>query len=371
MTRPATPSAHGDAGNVMSGNVAERHRDTSGRRRQPTVFAQPDRREALSTAAMGNSSRTASASRVRRPRLSVASAWRANVIGGNGQNGIGITAARPVSRGHVRSRRQHDRVTFAAQHRRQRTERHPPRVLDERHHRRRYAGRDEPDLVERAQRCDGALRQRQPDQRNNSIADNSILGIDLGNDGVTGERRRRRRHRPEQSPELPGADGDAAGVQGTLNSLANTPFSSVLRRTCLRRLWQRRRGTFLGAVTVNTDGSGNAAFRCRRARGPVRHRAPRPDAGNTSEFSACVIVPAARADGRPGADDDGLGGPGCPRHAVELCADGAERRAAAGGRCADHRHAAGRPDRDGRLGLPGRLHDRDELGDVQHRHAGR
>ena len=66
------------------------------------------------------------------------------------------------------------------------------------------------------------------------------------------------------------------------------------------------------------------------------------------------------ADGGPGADDDGLGGPGRLRHAVQLRSDRAEPRAAAGGRRADHRHAAGRTDGDGRLGLSGHLHDRDD-----------
>ena len=80
--------------------------------------------------------RTASASKGRRPRSIGGVGLARNIIGGNGQNGIGIYGSTTGAAGARHAdRRQHDRLPLAAQYRRQRTERHPPRARDQHDHR--------------------------------------------------------------------------------------------------------------------------------------------------------------------------------------------------------------------------------------------
>ena len=63
--------------------------------------------------------------------------------------------------------------------------------------------------------------------------------------------------------------------------------------------------------SVTTDANGNAVVPAvRRAAGTIVTATATDGTDNTSEFSACVTVPAAAADGRPVDDDDRLGGSG-------------------------------------------------------------
>jgi parallel beta-helix repeat protein len=97
--------------------------------------------------------------------------------------------------------------------------------------------------------------------RANSIGDNGGLGIDLGNDGATP-------NDPldadvganglQNSPIITGATGGATTtVSGTLHSKPNTTFILDFYANSTNDLEGER---YLGAISVTTDGSGNATF---------------------------------------------------------------------------------------------------------------
>ena len=183
---------------------------------------------------------------------------------------------------------------------------------------------------------------------NNSIADNAILGIDLGNDGVTANDAGDGDAGPNNLQNFPVLTAACVGgVQGTLNSLAelavHDPVLRAMRPATRRATAKGRR--FLGRRDrQHRRRRQRVDSAVRRGGGTDRDRDRDLErGGDTSEFSACVTVPAAPPIGRPVADDDRLGRPGRLRHAVQLRA---RRRRTSGPQPAvgvrDHRHAAGR-----------------------------
>ena len=77
----------------------------------------------------------------------------------------------------------------------------------------------------------------------NSIANNAILGIDLGNDGVTANDAGDGDSGPNNLQNFPVLTATASGVQGTLNSQANSAYTiQFFAQYGLRRLGQRGRG---------------------------------------------------------------------------------------------------------------------------------
>ncbi|MGE5276297.1 MAG: right-handed parallel beta-helix repeat-containing protein [Acidobacteriota bacterium] len=134
----------------------------------------------------------------------------------------------------------------------------------------------------------------------NSIRGNATLGIDLAPDGVT----------PNDAgdadgganllqnfPELSAASssGSTTSAQGSLDSLPSTQFRIEFFASVLCDASGHGEGRFfLGAADVTTDPSGTAAIDAvlpAAARGPFITATATDPAGNTSEFSACVLVP--------------------------------------------------------------------------------
>ncbi len=150
--------------------------------------------------------------------------------------------------------------------------------------------------------------------RGNSIYSNQMLGIDLGNDGVTpnGQAGRTGPNRLQNYPLLSSAqtDGTNLTISGVLTSTADTTYTVEVfdSPTCdLSGFGQGQ--VFLGFVSVTTDGSGMASFTLQdgsaMAGSFVTTTATDPN-GNTSEFSACTQVietppttPGGTATGTP------------------------------------------------------------------------
>lgn len=134
----------------------------------------------------------------------------------------------------------------------------------------------------------------------NSIFSNSVLGINLGGDLVT----------PndlgdvdvgandlQNFPVLSSAtnSGVSTGIIGTLPSKANTTYRvEFFSNLACNALGSGEGAAFIGAATVNTDGSGNANFNLSFSvavpAGQVITATATDPLGNTSEFSACVQV---------------------------------------------------------------------------------
>ena len=128
----------------------------------------------------------------------------------------------------------------------------------------------------------------------NSIFGNAGLGIDVG---------------PGVSPPNDAGDGDtgannlqnfpvltavAGGVQGTLNSTPNSTFTiQFFGNTACDPSLNGEGQTFLGAVSVTTNASGNATIPLFTASaGQIVTATATSPTNDTSEFSACVTVPA-------------------------------------------------------------------------------
>jgi hypothetical protein len=127
----------------------------------------------------------------------------------------------------------------------------------------------------------------------NSIFSNAELGINLGTpaltpndpgDGDTGE------NNLQNFPVLSAAAG---GVNGTLNSTANTTFSvEYFANAACDSSGNGEGQTFLGRATVTTNASGNATlpFFSTAAGAVVTSTAMKTSTNDTSEFSACVTA---------------------------------------------------------------------------------
>jgi hypothetical protein len=136
----------------------------------------------------------------------------------------------------------------------------------------------------------------------NRIYRNTIIGIDLGGDGVTandagdsddGPNRR------QNFPELRGAisSGGVTTINGTLNSQANTEY--LIEFYANQSTDPCQGETFLGFDFVTTDGSGNGNFSTTLSKSvPVgmtiaataSNMTPPFGSPETSEFSACVTI---------------------------------------------------------------------------------
>lgn len=154
----------------------------------------------------------------------------------------------------------------------------------------------------------------------NSIHSNGLLGVDLlpssGSAGVTA-------NDPgdgdsggnmlQNFPVLAAAasDGSSTHVQGTLNSTPNSQFTLEFFASAECDPSGHGEGeSFLGAIAVSTDASGNAAFDA-----TLPTPAP-PDSvatatatnatGNTSEFSACQVVAAVAEPRAADINGDGV-----------------------------------------------------------------
>src|SRR5581483_5585239 len=133
----------------------------------------------------------------------------------------------------------------------------------------------------------------------NSIFSNGALGIDLGNDGPTPNHAGNVNAGPngfQNFPVLTSALESAGGgiaIQGTLQSLFNSPFTLEFFSSPSADPSGFGEGeTFLGSITVATDGSGNATFTANFATAPALGSAITATAtdinNNTSEFSQFV-----------------------------------------------------------------------------------
>jgi parallel beta-helix repeat protein len=134
----------------------------------------------------------------------------------------------------------------------------------------------------------------------NSIFNNTGLGIDLGNDGVTPN------HMgfisgPNNFQNYPvltaaGPGGGNTIIKGTLNSLANDTFRlEFFSNGACNTSGFGEGQTFLGFKRVITDATGNVAFSDTLAGvnvpvGSAITSTATDSAGNSSEFSACVLA---------------------------------------------------------------------------------
>ena len=135
----------------------------------------------------------------------------------------------------------------------------------------------------------------------NSIFSNGGLGIDLDSNGIT----------PNDAGDAdPGANllqnfpvltsavagGGTTVVQGTLNSTATTTFRLEFFSNAACDASGNGEGrTFIGAASVTTNASGNAAINVSLpavAAGQAITSTATPVSNNTSEFSACQVVTA-------------------------------------------------------------------------------
>jgi len=159
----------------------------------------------------------------------------------------------------------------------------------------------------------------------NSIHDNGGLGIGLAEDGVTpndaGD--------PDLGPNLlqnfpvislATSNGVSTSVTGTLNSTASTTFRiEFFASPGCDGSGNGEGTTFLGAISVATDGSGNAAFSPLFAAGSIGTlTSTATDPGNnTSEFSQCTAIgilannaPIAAGDSYPTSGPLAIAAPG-------------------------------------------------------------
>ena len=136
--------------------------------------------------------------------------------------------------------------------------------------------------------------------RGNSIFSNGGLGIDFWNDGVTANDPGDGDTGPndlQNFPVITNAFGYAAStiVLGKLNSLANRPFAIDLYRNLNADSSGNGEGRFyLGTVSANTDGSGNATLAYTNTAGNYAGQYITVTAtsagGDTSEFSLAVLA---------------------------------------------------------------------------------
>ncbi len=133
----------------------------------------------------------------------------------------------------------------------------------------------------------------------NSIYDNTGLGIDLGDDGPTVNDSLDADTGPnglQNFPLLNGINPDTSTVFGILNSLPSTTFSLLFFENPECDPLNYGEGkVFLGSQSVSTDAAGSCSFGFSAPAltpgSSVSAIAMAPD-GNTSEFSMCFQVPA-------------------------------------------------------------------------------
>ena len=133
--------------------------------------------------------------------------------------------------------------------------------------------------------------------RGNAIFQNGQLGIDLGIAGVTPNDTGDADGNGNNQQNFPVLTAAPGGVQGTLNSTPNTAFVvEFFGNTTCDASGRGEGATFLTAVAVATDGTGNATipFLTVAAGQVVTSTATDAD-NNTSEFSNCVQAVGAPA----------------------------------------------------------------------------
>lgn len=134
--------------------------------------------------------------------------------------------------------------------------------------------------------------------RGNSIFSNGALGIDLNNDGMTANDSCDADTGANDLQNFPvltsaASAGSSTTIQGALNSIASSTFTIDFYSTA--SCDDSGEGqAYLGSATVNTDGSCNAAINATLpievADGHVVTATATDSSGNTSEFSACLVV---------------------------------------------------------------------------------
>lgn len=136
----------------------------------------------------------------------------------------------------------------------------------------------------------------------NSIFDNGILGIDLGNDGVTPNDAGDADTGPNNLQNFPALtsatrSGNSITVQGTLNSTPNSTFTLEFFATTAADPEGDR---LLGLILASTDYNGNASFtgELHVVFGDTRITATATGSDGTSELSEPIPVPP-RSDGTP------------------------------------------------------------------------
>jgi hypothetical protein len=157
----------------------------------------------------------------------------------------------------------------------------------------------------------------------NSIHDNSGLGIDLGNDGVTANDPGDGDSGPNSLQNFPvlsaaTSNGVSTVVHGSLDSLPATSFTIEFFASPVCDGSGNGEGqTFLGATAVTTDGAGHVVIDATLPApsvGQVVTATATDAAGNTSEFSACspvseiltALSPARVWVGLKNSDDAGI-----------------------------------------------------------------
>jgi uncharacterized repeat protein (TIGR01451 family) len=140
--------------------------------------------------------------------------------------------------------------------------------------------------------------------QSNSISSNAGLGIDLGATGVTANDTGDSdtgANNLQNFPVLTSANGAAGGsvnIQGMLNSTANATFTLHFYSSASCDASGNGEGqTFLGSATTTTAANGNATFNTTLVASALVGQSITATAtnsqGNTSEFSACVTYGAA------------------------------------------------------------------------------
>jgi 5-hydroxyisourate hydrolase-like protein (transthyretin family) len=138
----------------------------------------------------------------------------------------------------------------------------------------------------------------------NSVFDNSGLGIDLGNDGVTPNDADDSDTGPNNLQNFPSidtaeSDGSSTTVSGSLTSSSNTDFTLEFFANAVCDPTGFGEGEeFLGSTDVTTGDEGSASFAESfsvpvAAAGFVTATATNRGSGDTSEFSACAEVSPA------------------------------------------------------------------------------
>ena len=126
--------------------------------------------------------------------------------------------------------------------------------------------------------------------RGNAMFQNGQLGIDLGIAGVTPNDTGDADGNGNNQQNFPVLTAAPGGVQGTLNSTPNTAFVvELFGNTACDASGRGEGATFLTAVAVATDGTGNATIPfVTVAAGQVVTSTATDADNNTSEFSNCV-----------------------------------------------------------------------------------
>src|SRR5262249_22601247 len=132
--------------------------------------------------------------------------------------------------------------------------------------------------------------------RENSIFSNSVLGIDLANDGVTPNGGSGGPNNSQNYPVLGlVTGGGSTNINGTLTSGTNTQFTLefFISPACDPSGFGQGQ-TFLGSAPVTTDNTGHISFNLTipvaSVGGTVLTATATDPFGNTSEFSACSPV---------------------------------------------------------------------------------